>query len=117
MSEVQTNAMLTQTMLDAQQGVLGSMLIDPDTVGPVLSKVQASDFTIKQYRTIFQTIQALFRDGKPVDGITVRENAGAQFRDLLIQLIDRTPTAANVDEYVALLKRSSTLYYLQELGT
>ncbi len=117
MSEVQTNAMLSQTMLDAQQGVLGAMLIDPDTVGPVLSKVQASDFTIKQYRTIFQTIQALFRDGKPVDGITVRENAGAQFRDLLVQLIDRTPTAANVDEYVALLKRSSSLYYLQELGT
>ncbi|BAK99942.1 replicative DNA helicase [Oscillibacter valericigenes Sjm18-20] len=114
---MQTNAMLSQTMLDAQQGVLGSMLIDPDTVGPVLSKVQASDFTIKQYRTIFQTIQALFRAGKPVDGITVSENAGSQFRDILVQLINCTPTAANVDEYVALLKRSSTLYYLQELGT
>lgn len=117
MSEVKTNAMLTQTMLDAQQGVLGAMLIDPDTVGPVLSRVRASDFTLKQYRTIFQTIQALFQAGKPVDGITVRENAGAQFGDLLVKLIDATPTAANVDEYVSLLKRSSTLYYLQELGT
>ena len=83
------------------------MLIDPDTVGPTLSRVQALDFTTKQYRTIFQAIQALFRAGKPVDGITVRETVGGGFTQLLANLIDATPTAANLDAYIDLLKRSA----------
>lgn len=114
---VQPNAFLSQSLLDAQCGVLGSMLIDPDTVGPTLSRVHTSDFTTKQYRTIFQAIQALFRAGKPVDGITVRETVGGGFTKLLADLIDATPTAANLDAYIDLLKRSAMLSHLQDLGT
>lgn len=113
---VQSNAFLAQTLLDAQCGVLGSMLIDPDTVGPTLSRVQASDFTTKQYLTIFQAIQALFRAGKPIDGITVRETVGSGFTQLLSNLIDATPTSANLDAYIDLLKRSAMLQHLQDLG-
>ena len=113
---VHPDAVLSQTLLDAQCGVLGAMLIDPDTVGPTLSRVQASDFTVKQYRTIFQGIQALFRDGKPVDGITVRGIIGDSFTGILTQLIDRTPTSAAIDVYTDLLKRSAMLTHLRDLG-
>lgn len=116
MSEAQTNAMLSQDLLDAQRGVLGVLLSDPETVGPALSQVQASDFTTKQYRTIFEAIQALFRAGKPVDGVMVRGEVGTSFSALLQELIERTVTSANLDAYIDLLKRSATLYHLQDLG-
>ena len=54
MSEIKQDAILSQRLLDAQVGVLGSMLIDPDTVPEVLSRVRDEDFAEKKYRLIFQ---------------------------------------------------------------
>lgn len=116
-TEVQPNSLLSQDLLDSQRGVLGVLLTDPETVGPVLSSVQASDFVVQQYRTIFQAIQSLFRAGKPTDGITVRGEVGAGFSQLLTELISQTVTSANIDAYVEILKRSAMLYHLQDLGT
>lgn len=121
MSEVNTDAILSQDMMNAQVGVLGSMLIDEECVGFVLSKVSEKDFVIRQYRSIFQAFKALFRDGLPTDPITVREKLGGKegdgWTDLLAGIMDTTPTAANVEGYVQVLKESSMLYQLKELGT
>lgn len=114
--DIQTNAFLAQDLLDAQRGVLGAMLRYPDAVGPALTQVQASDFTTKQYQSIFLAIQALFRSGKPVDGITVRGVIGSSYSTLLTELIETTVTSANLDTYIELLKRSAMLYHLQDLG-
>lgn len=120
MNEIKPDAVLTQDLLNAQVGVLGSMLIDGDCVGGVLTRVSAQDFTAAQYRRIFQAIQALFRAGIPVTGISVREKLGGQPGDgwssLLYDIMDTTATAAYAEEYVQQLKESSMLYQLQELG-
>ena len=50
MSEIKQDAILSQRLLDAQVGVLGSMLIDPDTVPEVLSRVRDADFAEEKYR-------------------------------------------------------------------
>ena len=63
MSEIKQDAILSQRLLDAQAGVLGSMLIDPDTVPGVLARVRDEDFVNKDYRLVFQVIQALLRAG------------------------------------------------------
>lgn len=60
MSEIKQDAILSQRLLDAQVGVLGSMLIDPDTVPEVLSRVRDADFAEEKYRLVFQAIQAGF---------------------------------------------------------
>lgn len=120
MSELQTGAALSQDLLNAQVGVLGSILIDEDCVGPVLAKVSDRDFVTAQYRSIFQAIQALFRAGLPVTGISIREKLGGTPGDswsrLLVDIGDITATAAHVDDYVRLLKESSALYQLREFG-
>ena len=59
MSEVKADAILTQDLMDAQVGVLGSMLIDDECVGFVLSKVSERDFVTQQYRSIYKAIKAL----------------------------------------------------------
>lgn len=120
MSEVKSDGLLTQDMMNAQVGVLGSMLIDESCVGTVLSRVSAKDFHEAQYRAIFQAIQTVFRAGLPVDAIAVREKLGGKAGDgwtsLLTGIMDVTPTAANVDGYIQLLKESSTLYRMREVG-
>lgn len=120
MSEAKTVTVLTQDLLNAQVGVLGSMLIDEECVGFVLSRVSERDFVTQQYRSIFRAIRTLFREGLPTDAIAVREKLGGKLGDgwskLLTGIMDYTPTAANVDGYVQMLKEKSALYQLQELG-
>ena len=120
MSEAKTVAVLTQDLMNAQVGVLGSMLIDEECVGFVLSRVSERDFVTQQYRSIFRAIRTLFREGLPTDAIAVREKLGGKLGDgwskLLTGIMDYTPTAANVDGYVQMLKEKSALYQLQELG-
>lgn len=120
MREIQTDAVLSQDMMNAQVGVLGSVLIDEDCAGRVLAQVSDRDFATAQYRSIFQAIQALFRAGLPVTGISVREKLGGTSEDgwsrLLLDIMDTTATAAHVDDYVQMLKETSSLYQLREFG-
>ena len=111
---------LTQRLLDAQAGVLGSMLFDPDTVPLVLSRVRDEDFVTREYRLIFQAVEALFREGKPVTPILVREKLGVGVESPLTQLLagilDITVTSAHVEDYVDQLRQGATLHSLRKLG-
>ncbi len=121
MSEIKQDAILSQRLLDAQVGVLGSMLIDPDTVPSVLARVRDEDFVNKDYRLVFQAIQARFRAGQAIDPILVRETLGggvdSPWTSILQGLMDVTTTAAHVDDYVDALRASVTLSNLRTLGS
>ena len=56
---------------EAEQAVLGSMLIDADCVKDVMDKLQAQDFYLRTNREIFETIYSMFLYSKPIDGVTV----------------------------------------------
>ena len=110
---------LSQRLLDAQVGVLGSMLIDPDTVPLVLSRVTAEDFISRDYRLVFQAIQARFQAGQAITPILVRETLGggvdSPWTQLLQGCMDVTATAAHAEEYVDALRRDATLARFQDL--
>ena len=112
--------MVIQDMEAAQVGVLGSMLISPELVGEVLTKVQDKDFVNLRHRLTYQAIRQLFVSGKPVDPVLllpILGDADAQpWRAYLMSLMDETPTAANIWEYVSALKAGARLYYLRLLG-
>ena len=57
MSEAKTVAVLTQDLMNAQVGVLGSMLIDEECVGFVLSRVSERDFVTQQYQQLFWLVR------------------------------------------------------------
>ena len=97
--------------LEGEQAVLGSMLIDPDCVKDVMDKLRPSDFYLRQNREIFETIYSMFTYAKPIDGITVcdeMQKAGTYddqtTRSYLAQLMEITPTSANVMEYAAIVR-------------
>ena len=112
--------MVIQDMEAAQQAVLGSMLIKPSVVGEILAEVQDKDFVTPTHRMTFQAIRALFVEGKEPDPVAVLHRLGhveqQPWREYIIDLMDRTPTAANVWEYVPILKEQARLYYLRLLG-
>ncbi len=111
--------LLTRQMphsMEAEQAVLGAMLIDADCVKDVMDKLQPEDFYIQQNREIFETIYSMFSYSKPIDGITVAEELQKNgvydeqtTRPYLVQLMDVTPTSANVMEYVSILRDKALL--------
>ena len=102
--------------LEAEQAVLGSMLIDQNWIKDVMDKLQPGDFYLQQNRDIFETMYTMFSYSRPIDPVTVvgemqkngtfDENTTQNY---IIQLMDITPTSANVMEYVALVRGKSLL--------
>ena len=99
----------------AEQAVLGSMLIDPDCIKDVMDKLRPEDFYLRANRDIFETIYHMFVYSRPIDGVTVAgemERTGVyndNTRDYLLQLMDVTPTSANVMEYVQIVLDKSLM--------
>ena len=102
--------------LEAEQSVIGSMLIDANCVKDVMEQLRPDDFYLKQNREIFETIYSMFVYSKPIDGVTVAgemEKNGtyeeSTTRPYLAQLMDVTPTSANVMEYVGIVRDKALL--------
>ena len=107
----------------AEQAILGSMLIDPRCIADVVDKVTPGDFFITANQNIFETIYTMFSYGQTVDPITVldqmkvrgvyRENESERY---LRELMQVTPTAANVLEYCTIVRDKSLLRSLSDLA-
>lgn len=105
--------MVAQDSLSAQVAVLGSLLIEPRLVGEALERVRPEDFTTPRCRMVFETIRSLFAQGRPTDPVTVRDALGGRpeegWSQYLMELMEVTPTAANVWEYAALMREQARM--------
>lgn len=110
----------SQRLATAQAAVLGAMLIDADCIADVLADTSEAMFVSSVYRTVYGCIRQLFQAAQPVDPVTVgaalKERAGQDYGELLVQLMDVTPTSANVGSYVEILKRESIVWRLRSIG-
>ncbi len=108
--------------VEAEQAVIGSMLIDPNCIPKVIEAVVDSDFYIETNRLIFSTMSFMFTSGQIIDPITVMDEMkvmgykNAANRDYFLQLIEMTPTSANVMEYCKIIRGKSLLRELQEIS-
>ena len=107
--------------VEAEQAVLGSMLIDPRCVSEVIDKLRTDDFYIRQNKEIYETIYTMFNYSLTIDPVTVLENMKQngyydenQSRGYILQLMDTTPTAANVGEYIEIIKDKTLLRRVAE---
>lgn len=101
----------------AQQSVLGSCIIDSRAVGLVLFDLSEEDFQGIN-RTIFTIIREKYTTGKPVDPVSVVDalGGGVEYRKYIIELMDITPTAANVKTYAGICRERSKVNRYRELG-
>ena len=110
--------------LEAEQSVLGSMLIDSRCVPSVIGLLRPEDFFLQQNRDIFETIYSMFNFSEVIDPITVLNKMKqrgvydeASTSSYLMQLMEITPTAANVLEYAAIVRDKSLLRNISQAGT
>jgi len=95
----------------AEQAVIGSMLIDPECIPEVLKDARSAHFYHRTNRDIFETIFAMFNYGQTIDAVTVMEQMKERgvyqddsTRNYILELIKMTPTSANVSEYVSIIR-------------
>ena len=101
--------------LEAEQAVLGSMLIDSRSVAEVIGIVRPDDFFLQQNREIYETIYSMFNFSETIDPVTVLEKMKVQglatdkTPEYLMQLMEITPTAANVGQYARIVRDRAML--------
>ncbi|MHB8730253.1 MAG: replicative DNA helicase [bacterium] len=124
MSIVQQLERVPPQNLEAEQGVLGSMLLDRDAIARAIEGLRAEDFYRDAHRVIFQAMVELFERGEPVDLITVtnRLTQNGKLEDVggptyVASLPNMVPTAANVDFYANIVLEKSMLRALISAGT
>lgn len=100
--------------LDAEQAVLGALLIDESTVGQILSAVDPRDFLSDNNRLIYQAARDLFRSGNPVDPVTIRGKLGQDFTGYLMQLMEVTVTSTNWQAYARIMHEEATLSRIRD---
>jgi replicative DNA helicase len=110
--------------LEAEQAVLGGLLLDASAWFNVSDVVRAEDFYRPDHRTIFDAIRALATNQKPTDAVTVAEHlerhglaADVGGLAYLGTLARDTPTAANVRAYAEIVHERSMLRQLIKTGT
>jgi len=105
--------------LEAEQSVLGGLLLDNEAADKVGDVLADADFYSEAHRLIYQHILRLVADGKPADVVTVSESlASSQKLDYvgglayLGLLVGNVPTAANIRHYAQIVRDRSILRQL-----
>ena len=109
--------------LEAEQAVLGSILIDSRCITDVVGVVKPEDFYLQQNREIYETIYTMFNFSQTIDPVTVLDKMKElgyhhdNSRDYILQLMEITPTAANVSRYANIVREKSMLRGLGQAAT
>ena len=107
---------------EAEQAVLGSMLIDPKCIPDVIDKLRAQDFYIDANRDIFETIFSMFSYSQTIDPVTVLDQMRVRgvirydSQQYVAELMEVTPTAANVLKYAAIVRDKALMRALASLA-
>ena len=108
--------------IEAEQAVIGSMLIDSRCIGDVIGAVKSEDFYSETNKNIFDTIYSMFNYSMVIDAVTVLEQMringvlNERSSDYILELMNITPTAANVMEYAAIVRDKALLRNIAAAG-
>ena len=101
--------------LEAEEAVIGSILIDPDAYYEVASTLRSDDFYLVKHRWIWNVFKSLHDQNMPIDQLTTQDELEArdQLEEIggfayLTQLVTRVPTAFNVAAYAQLVEEAAT---------
>ena len=109
--------------LEAEQSVLGSILIDSRCVTDVIGIVTPEDFYMQQNREIFETIYIMFNYSQTIDPVTVLDKMRElgyytdTSRDYIMQLMEITPTAAHAVRYANIVRDKAMLRALGQAAS
>ena len=109
--------------VEAEQALLGSILIDSRCLAEVIGIVKPEDFYLQQNREIFEAVYTMFNFSETIDPVTVLEKMRQlgthhdNSRDYVLQLMQITPTAAHAVRYATIVKDKAMLRGLGQAGS
>lgn len=102
--------------VEAEQSVIGAMMIDQEAITVASELLTSEDFYQKQYGVLFDAMTGLYSEGKPVDTVTLQNrlkemDVGPELAslELIRDLITAVPTSANVRYYAQIVQDKATL--------
>ena len=105
--------------LEAEQSVLGSIIIDSASINEVVSILQPNYFFLAQHRTIYSCLVAMFDLGKQIDAVTLLDEMQkspdfdeVNSRQYIFQLAESVPTSRHIKSYATIIRDR---YYLRAL--
>ncbi|HCE00744.1 MAG TPA: replicative DNA helicase, partial [Armatimonadetes bacterium] len=109
--------------LEAEMGVLGSMLLSARAAEEVAGLLSEEDFYQPAHQEVYRAMLQLIRSGKAVDILTLRSELEARGTlqqvggvDYLVQVMESVPSAANAVPYARIVLEKSTLRRLETAG-
>ncbi|MBJ4125761.1 helicase DnaB, partial [Salmonella enterica subsp. enterica serovar Rissen] len=103
--------------IEAEQSVIGGLMLDDDSserVQKVLTMLKPESFYSRPHRVIFAEMRQMYRDNKPVDGLTLFDALeGKGFAEqvggfaYLAEIAKNTPSAANIVAYAAVVREAA----------
>ncbi len=110
--------------IEAEQGVLGSVLLDNDVLHDVVSMITVEDFYRDSHQIIYRTIRDLYDLGKAIDAITLVDELSRRDQyqaigghETLSQILNSVPHAANAKYYAGIVREKSVSRLLIESAT
>lgn len=102
--------------LEAEQAVLGSLLIDKDAIIKIMDIITAEDFYKDKNKMIFEAITDLYSRHEPIDAVSLTNRLSERQqleavggRSYLVSLANMVPTASNIENYAHIVQRKATL--------
>lgn len=109
--------------IEAEQSVVGAMLMDRDAIMTALEIISGEDFYQTAYGAIFDAMAELFNEGKPVDLVTLQERLREKdvppeitSLEFVRELVTSVPTSANVKYYAEIVADKSVMRKLIKLN-
>ena len=109
--------------MEAEQSVIGAMIMDREAIVIAAEIVLGEDFYNKQYGTLFDTMVELNDEGKPVDLVTLQDRLKEKdvppevsSLEFIRDLITAVPTSANIKYYANIVSEKATLRRLIRLN-
>ena len=109
--------------MEAEQSVIGSMIMDREAIVVASELVTGEDFYSRQYGILFETMVELHNEGKPVDLVTLQDRLKEKdvppevsSLEFVRDLITAVPTSANIKYYAGIVAEKATLRKLIRLN-
>jgi replicative DNA helicase len=124
MSSLEANLKKTPYSKDAERSVLGAILLDNRSWDQIIDRISLEDFFVAEHRLVFKSLTHLSAKGQPFDFTTLKDalvtsgdldSIGGE--SFIYELVNSTPTAANVASYATIVREKAILRQLIEAGT
>ena len=122
--KTRTSGRIPPQNIEAEESLLGGILVDPDSINKIIDMVSPEDFYKDIHGNIYDIMVGLYERNEPVDIVTVSSSAkdkGAIDRiggiAYLNDLVDRIPSAANIVHYAKMVREKSLLRNLMNTAT